>query len=140
MAKLFEERIIITDPDLDVTISTVTKKDKPNVPAFTCVGRQTMKSGNTTGYPLIKVLLSLTKGEQWLYGLIHEHMDYTTNKAYFPKNLITKVERPKLSIAYKALNEKDLVKRVSNGVYMVNPDAVIYPQSYARVKAEWDEL
>lgn len=136
--KDFNEQIILTEPDLEVTVTTNRRKRQFKTRPFTAVGRIYNQKGKVMGYPLISTLLTLSKGEQWLYNLIHEKLDYTNNIAFLQVDSLTKSDRPKMSKAFKLLHAKGLIKRVKREMYIVNPDAVINFDNYDEIKRKWD--
>lgn len=144
--RIFDEKILVTDPDYQLTITAVKRKDKRACPVFTGVGRpyQVRRDHNHApvmkGYPFISVLLTFNKGEQWFYGLLHSELDYTNNIAQIKSSSLSKSDLPKMSKAFKSLCAQGLVKRVRKELYMVNPDAVIHPTYYEAMKKKWDSL
>ena len=144
--KILNERILVTDPDYELNITTEKRKKKRANPPFTAVGREynTGYDSNRVpikkGYPFISTLLAFNKGEQWFYGLIHDQLDYTNNIAHILSSSRSKSELPKMSNAYTSLKAKGLVKRVRKEVYIVNPDALISPNYYEAIKIKWDSL
>ena len=107
---------------------------------YRVIGDRRNQKGKQKGFPLIKVLMTLTVPEQWFFDLIYDHLNYLTNISTIPRNNLTKTDLNKMSIAYKILNQKNLVKRVSPNRYMVNPDAIIYSKRYSQNKTIWDQL
>ena len=137
---IYNNQILATHPDYELHITTEKRKQKKLCPPFTGVGREYYAGGKVLGYPLIAVLLAFNKGEQWFYGLIHSNLDYTNNTAHIPSSSLSKSDLPKMSIAYKSLKAKGLVKRIRKELYIVNPDALIHPNFYDAIKLKWNSL
>ena len=140
--------IQITNLNKDQILKVIVEDRQPNdnldtqqyeLP-YRMVGDGRMQKGTHQGYPFIKILMTLTVPEQWFFELVYDHLNYLTNIAIIPSKNLSKTELNKLSIAYKNLNQKNLVKRVSPHRYMVNPDAIIYINRYSQNKKLWDQL
>ena len=136
---------IVAREDEEIIIRTK-KKDKSSdddqkysLP-YKMVGDFRMSQGVQKGYGFIDVLLTMSTPEQWFFKLLKDHLDYRNNIATIPSQSFNKTQTNKLSLAYKSLNQKELVKRVSPHRYMINPDAIINPKTYEQNKLLWDQL
>lgn len=134
-----DKSVVVIGHDEDVTIST-RKKGRSNTPPFTMIGRQAMIKGQIQGFPLMKVLFNSTKEELWFCELLWDNLNIETNQANLNDLNFDRTNLNKISKVYGVLSSKNLVKRVQRGIYMFNPDAIIYPASYQATKKIWDSL
>lgn len=107
---------------------------------FTMIGRAHMVNNNLVGFNLMDAVLNFNKEEQWFFKLIHDAMDYETNLASLAAFEFNKTNQNRMSKAYQSLKEKNLVRRVKKGVFMINPEAIIYPANHDKNKERWDSL
>lgn len=133
-----EELVVSTRPVIDPKDDD-TNTHQYQLP-FRVVGDSRELKGTEKGFPFIKTLLSLSAPEQWFFSLIYENMDYRNNISIVISKSFSRTEVNKISSAYKLLNRKNLVKRVSPNKYMVNPDALIYSKNYLQNKNLWEQL
>ena len=87
---------------------------------------------------LVQEMATMNKAELLLFSKIEKALNFETNEAVLMKEdkKTTKV----LSIGYRSLKEKNLVKRIK-GVrsYMVNPKLII-PSSYDTAIRKWESI
>ncbi len=128
--------------DQVVTINIDKKRYvKKIIPPYANFGREGTSSGKVTGINSALIFADLSKSAAWLFWNLVAVRDYHTNICEFLTSNLTQAEKLKLNRAYKELKEKDLVKRVRNQHYIINPK-VILPEfeRYTTIQAEWDRL
>ncbi len=82
------------------------------------------------------LMLELTKGERVILYQMIEARDYKTNRAIITHNYENTSDKEKFSRAYKSLERKHLVYRVSphrkgvGTVYMINPELIKIATKY----------
>ena len=69
----------------------------------------------------IKLMMDFNANEAWLMNQIKDLGEGTTLVAVIRGKTLTPVEKKKLSLAYKTLRQKDIIRRVKREYYMVNP-------------------
>lgn len=52
----------------------------------------------------------------------------------------TKTESNRLTRAYKELNQKELIKRIGQGQYLINPDVIVPTYTYPEVVEHWQSV
>lgn len=93
------------------------------------------------GVPTIQILMSLSKATQQVFLDMEEFIDIHTNIIVYSPYPLTQVTRNKISKAYKELNAKDILKRVKQKTYLVNPKMFIPAGgNYLKVQEYWDSL
>jgi hypothetical protein len=133
--------ILEINPDYEYTIAAKKKTNHQRKhPMFHAVGYQTTYNNKSQGFPFLDILLDLTKPEQQLFRVILARLDSIENLAYVPLTLLDGWDAPRLSRIYKQLKERGLTKRTMPNYYMVNPDAIFHPKTYANTKKKWDRL
>jgi len=95
---------------------------------------------NRQGYSmnLVEETCNFTSQEQWLFIKIEKELD-DKNVSIVRSKPLTKVEKEKLSIGYKRLRSKDLVRRIRREHYMVNPRLII-PKDFRERELEYKQL
>jgi hypothetical protein len=117
------------DQEVVVTARELGQKNKQNLPHRTVFG--------TKYVPLIMTGLN-KQASQLLLVLIENRDIYTNETQHTVKGA---KEKCQLSRAYKELNKKDLVKRVRNTWYMINPDAVLpWFDDHAALLQKWKTI
>ena len=116
------------------------KKLRETKPMFCMVGRETNNRKQLSGIPLLDLMLEFNRDQQRFFKMLLDCRDVETNYCDIRGNEITPTDKVKISRAYTALKELDLVKRVSVGTYMINPKALIPPTSYEESQRLWDTL
>ena len=105
-------------------LERVRKEKKEIVPSYSCIGGNMKFQTKVKNYPdLFGELSRLSKGAHWLLWSLIKLLNTTNNEAHLvlrgPKN------KAKVARAYKELKEKDMVRRVSRGVYLINPKIML---------------
>ena len=73
----------------------------------------------------MKEILKFNKGEQWMMGIIFEDGENHNLQCVIRGKALSKTDKNKLSVAYKSLREKDIIRRVKREYYMVNPTFLV---------------
>jgi hypothetical protein len=115
-------------------------KTRVRIPMFQMVGKKSKVNGHLSSVPLIELMLEFNKEEQWFYKLLWERMDVISNECDLSKLEWTATDNNRKSRAYTSLKEKNLVKRIGKGVYMINPNAAIHPKGFELAKRKWDSF
>lgn len=89
---------------------------------------------------LIDALIASSKAAQFVIQAIKNGITYAND--YSPVVIInrkelTKTQQRYLVDGFKELSAKDLVRRISNGKYMINPNALV-PLDYAEALQIWN--
>ena len=135
-----QERTIVCPAGEELIISS-RRKDRVKVnQLFSITSRQGLFKGKMMGIPLTELYMDFNKEEQWFYKIIWQALNFKTNQATVLQGELSKHESNKVSSAYQSLKQKDLVRRVRKEVYMINPNAIIYPETQADNIKIWDSL
>lgn len=124
----------------DETLQKVKKSTKQ--PNYWMIGNGTMNKHRIKSINLIHEMVKCTRPAQLLLDWIISGMVY--DPADEAVRFIVKVtgdtstQKQYIKNGYKELFEKDLVRRVKRGHYMVNPNAII--TDYAKQMAVWETL
>lgn len=118
-------------------------QSKPN---FFMGGDGTMNKSFTSrkSIDLIQEICSMSSNEKLCFLAIRNGIkwDKWDNRLIYqvPVNMsqFTASQRVKFLEGYKRLNEKDLVRRISKGIYMINPTALI-PAEFEREYSIWTD-
>ena len=85
--------------------------------------------------------LSSNQNATWLFWLLDLNRDIKTNIAVIEPSSLTEAEVWKLKRGYKVLETLNIVKRIKNKHYLVNPKAIIpLTKCYPDVVAHWFQL
>lgn len=134
---MYDQTIVFSsDEEVIINKKTKTKIGQP----YVAISRQGLYKGKQMGIPLTEMYMDFNKAEQWFYKRLWQNLNYKTNQATIIQSELTKSESNALSAAYTSLKAKDLVKRVRKEVYMINPRAVIYPDTQQENIKIWDSL
>jgi hypothetical protein len=112
---------IEVDGDVNLDIRHYKHNDKKYIP-FIMIG----KAGYTNilggkAMNAAKLMMSFSKPESWLMTRILEDGEARNLQAVIRGKDLSSGERQKLTIAYKSLRAKDIIRRVKREYYMVNP-------------------
>lgn len=127
------KRLVITEED-DRTVKTKTPK-----PSWTAIG-DGMKTRHFQSYPYEETLLDLSKPEAWFYKLLLKAWTAEDGYSNISHIKFTATEKTVASNAYKKLKERDLVRKVRNKVYLINPCAKIHLSLFDTLYKVWQEL
>ena len=122
-------------------ITSIQKKKKGIKPNFYMIGNGTMNKHKIQSIDLLDEITKMTKGEQKVIILIKNLITYEnrTGEVYVKFGKDEKATQKKFLENYKLLERKNLVRRVKQSHYMVNPNALI-PLDYETALKEWNEL
>lgn len=130
---------IIGDIQPNETISvSIHKIYKCDLPSFGMLGN-TERRTKVDSIDMHYILKNLSKGATWLFWEFISIRNPKTNIVkYLPKTI---AERRKLTKAYKELNQQQLLKRVQQGVYLINPKSYIPADNkFDEVLIVWESL
>lgn len=104
------------------------------------VGNGTMNKHKIQSIDLLEEVMSMSKAAQMVIRMIKEQITY--DRDYNPvvkisRKELTKSEQNYLDKGFKELKDKDLVRRVKQGHYMINPNELI-PPNYDEALAIWN--
>ena len=103
-------------------------------------GRIEVVPHTKVGTDFLELFLGLDKAEQWLISELLTNFNRNTNVAKLGNTHLSSTEVKRKAKAYKTLEQKGFIKRVRNGEFMLNPDAIINPKNYEDNKKVWDKL
>ena len=124
------KRIILTTED-----NKPPEPRKPR-PSYTTVG-DGMTTRNFKSYPYEKTLLALNTNEARLFDLILSGYDKNTGYSTVDMSACTPSEKTELGKGYKALKQRELVKRLKQKTYLINPCAKIHLTFYDALMEVW---
>ena len=125
------KQLIITTEDLFKT-----KNKKPR-PSWVAIGNG-MENRHFKSYPYEETLLKLTANEAKLFGLILQGYNSNTGYSVVDTAAFSPSEKNKLSLGYKGLRQRDLVKRTKQKTYLINPTAKIHLNLFDELLAVWE--
>lgn len=130
---------IIGSVQVNETVTvTVTKKYTVQLPCFDmlCTTRRRGKVNSKDMYTILENLSAPATKLFWTF--IRTRNEDSNQVRYLPTN---KSERLKLDKAYKELRTLEVIKRVKQGIYLINPSAYLCTASkFEDVKAHWESL
>lgn len=135
-----EEKVIVTHLVLnaDETLKKV-KVKKVVEPNYFRIGNGTMNKNGIQSIDLVRELVNMSKPAQTVLLWIKDGMVWNSyeNRIEFVVRIKpeTDAQKQMLKKGLKELFAKDLVRRVSMGRYMINPNAVI--TNYEAQMVEW---
>ena len=147
--KVTMARSTISSIDIDLDSSKeydISFKPKYSVqlPPFQAIGRSGMNNtAQIEGMEMNKILFNLSSNQNatWLFWLLDLNRNVKNNIAVIEPTSLTDAEVKKLKRGYKALEELNIVKRVKNKHYLVNPKAIIpLAKHYPEVVNHWFEV
>ncbi len=136
-----EERVIVTHLVLnaDETLKKV-KVKKVVEPNYFRIGNGTMNKNGIQSIDLVRELVNMSKPAQTVLLWIKDGMVWNSyeNRIEFVVRIKpeTDAQKQMLKKGLKELFAKDLVRRVSMGRYMINPNAII--TNYEAQMLEWN--
>jgi len=110
-------------------------------PSYYKIGTGTMNKHRMKSIDLLDEVIASTKAEQYVIQLIKDGVSYDSPDGIvtIPMHTMTETEKRTFRKGYKSLYDRDLVRRVKRGQYMINPNALIL-NSYTKCKKVWDAL
>ena len=115
-------------------------KEPKKQPNYYRVGNGTMNKHKIQSIDLLEEVMTMSKPAQMVIRLIKDQITY--DRDYNPvvrisRKTLTKSEQNYLDKGLKELFAKDLVRRVKQGHYMINPSALI-PPNYDKALVIWN--
>lgn len=138
------DRQIIASISLNEDEVLVKQKRKSRVatPNYYMVGNGTMNNHKIKAINFIKEMVQMSDSARYLINKIVEEMVWNPyeERVDFVVNVVTgsETEKKKVTRGFAELSEKDLVRRVKRGYYMINPNALI--TDYEKQIVVWDSL
>ena len=122
---------------------TITVSDKPlpkkrvPMPSWTAAS-DGVKTREFQSYPYEQTLIQLNANEARLFGLILTNYDRNTGYSIVDLSNRTSAEKVELSKGYKGLKKRELVKRVRQKTYLINPCAKIHFTFFEQLYEVWN--
>jgi hypothetical protein len=128
--------------DYDINISQ--RKRYDNKPSYAMVGdgRMDKSFSKPKGIDLIEEALNMSAPEKFCFRAIKDSIkwDRFDNRLIYQVPIrtseFTATDKTQFQTGFKLLSAKDLVRRISRGVYMINPTALI-PTDFEREFSIW---
>lgn len=128
--------VVYVSPGESVKVQETQLKNKE--PNYLRIGNGTMNKHNIQAIDLLKELADSSKAEQYLLLAIKDGI--TWENKYSPIVRVlgdTTTQKQYIKSGYKSLNERNLVRRIKRGYYMINPNALI-PIDYEQAIKDWN--
>lgn len=98
------------------------------------------KKSSDSDYDFADLLLTLTHTEIKILALLIKNRDYKTNIAILSRGELTEKESRSLDRAYKGLVKHEVVQRIRDETYLLNPKIFIStPQEEKKIWEAWQE-
>lgn len=130
---LVPAQVVLTVAEDEEVIVTSSKRTKKIIPPFRMIGTG-MVNKHYESYPLVQTLLELSRPEQNFLKSLLEVYDNEAGFGDIDMGEYTQADRNTSSKAYKLLRERNLIIRVKQGRYMINPFAFIPSDQSVREK------
>lgn len=91
-------------------------------------------------YPYEMTLLDLNSNESKMFTLIRQAYSTATGLSIVDLSTHTPSQKTELSKGYKALEQRELVKRVKPKIYMINPLAIVNLNLFDELYEQWQKL
>ena len=108
-------------------------------PSWLAIGTG-METRNFKSYPYEMTLLDLNANEAKMFMLIRQAYNTDTGLSGVSLSTYTPAQRTELSKGYKALEQRELVKRVKPKIYMINPLAIVNLNLFDELYEQWQKL
>jgi len=111
------------------------------LPNYYKIGTGTMNKHKIKSIDLLDEVIASNKAEQYVIKLIKELVTYDSPDGVvnIPTHTMTDTEKRTFRKGYKSLCDRDLVRRVKRGQYMINPNALIL-NSYIKCMEVWNAI
>jgi len=111
------------------------------LPSYYKIGTGKMNKHKIQSIDLLDEVIASNKAEQYVIKIIKDSVTYDSPDGVvtIPTHRMTDTEKRMFRRGYKTLYERDLVRRVKRGQYMLNPNALIL-NSYANCLDVWNSL
>jgi hypothetical protein len=121
-------------------------KIKANRPSFDMVGNGKMNHNiNVKSIDLLQEVADMNSDEKFCFFQIKDKIEWSTydNRFLYQIRIFSKdytqSKRNMFNRGFKSLNQKDIVRRVKRGTYMINPSALI-PNNFDEAWDIWTSL
>lgn len=125
------------------TLVITVEETKPVVrkkrPSWVAIG-DGMQTKHFKSYPYEETLLDLSTPESKMLKLVIQHYNIHTGYSVVDLSKHTASEKNVLSSGYIKLKQRELVRRVKKGVYMINPSARINLNLFDSLHEAWQKL
>ena len=128
----------VNDGDI-LTISKI-GRNKWSIPSYDCIAGNMEYQTRVPCYPnLYTVIQDMHKRTAWLWWeFVKTRNRYTNEVNYTAKS---RVDKGRLTVAYKDLFQLKLVRRISRKNYLINPSAYLPEHGqFQTVKDKWEAL
>jgi hypothetical protein len=127
-------------PDNEDLVISKVGKGSESVPTYSCIGGNMDYKTRTKGHPeLFSILKNVSKIGTWFFWSLMEERKSKTNEAIFRAK--DPSESRKISRAYKELYSLDLVRRVKQQHYLINPKVMLPAKGqYSAVLVNWENI
>ena len=112
-------------------------KRRAIVPSWTATG-DGLKNREFQSYPYEQTLIDLIADERRLFKLILDNYDYKTGYSTVDLSKSSRAEKVACSLGYKGLKKRELVKRVRQKTYLINPCAKIHFTFFEQLYEVWN--
>jgi hypothetical protein len=124
----------------DETLSIVKKDRESRKPNYMMVGNGTMNKHKIFGIDLLRELVESSAAGQFLILKIKDGICFENGYSHVvnvSKSTLSGYEQKMLRDGFKELKAREIVRRVKNGWYMINPNALI-PSNYEQAIIDWE--
>jgi len=146
---LEEDKVIINTQELskNTEVRVYTKPIYNAKPSFTMIGDGYMNNKHkdiAKSIDLLNEVANMTSAEKFCFFIIKNNIhydNYTNTMIYQVKvapYLFSNTDKALFLRGFTLLKNKNLVRRISKSVYMINPNALI-PARYTKELAIWDK-
>ena len=119
----------------------ISKRKKSHKPGFIMIGNGNTNKHGITSIDLLHEIANMSSNEKYAFFLIKDNIVFDPYDECFiyqvRVNLTTDTDKSKFSRGYTSLRKKELLKRISKGTYMINPNALV-PSDYHKELKVWE--
>lgn len=123
---------------LDIINKPKDELPKLSEPAWAKMSIGKTMFGKYAGYPYEETLMSLTADESKFYLQLLNNYNYNTGLSVVETHNMTASEKNHLSLGYKGLRQRNLVKRIKKFTYLINPEARIHHKLFESLLELWN--
>jgi len=119
----------------DNTEAIVLKRRNKRIVPYTMIGNgigiRIMEKYNLKPIDTLREMSKFTKSEMTFFMLLRDNLDWDNKSLVvrLPMKKFNSTIKQHIKVGFKRLHEKDLVRRVKRGVYMINPAMILPPHS-----------
>jgi len=100
-------------------------KPRDPLPPFRLVGRGGRNKHGLESMDTIDLLLTMDADERFFFRILNKTFDWKTNIGMVPVKGMSRAEKNKVYRGYRKLRERDVVRRIKSGIYMINPTVIV---------------